>query len=95
MRESFVDCLSHVVPSGDDGAKTLADGFLMHGYEVMRASRDASKLGDWAKKAGAKASTGTFAEAAAFPKADTAFPKTRNAERQAAETDVAVFRADV
>ena len=36
-----------------------------------------------------------LALAAAFPKADTAFPKTRNAERQAAETGVAVFRADV
>jgi predicted dinucleotide-binding enzyme len=32
----------------------------------MRGSRDASKLGDWKQKAGAKASTGTFAEAARF-----------------------------
>ena len=26
MEPRFVDCHSHVVPSGDDGAKTLADG---------------------------------------------------------------------
>jgi hypothetical protein len=29
----------------------------------------------------------------AFPKADTAFPKTRNAERQVAERDETLFRA--
>src|SRR5207249_2315648 len=26
VRESFVDCHSHVVPSGDDGAQNLQDG---------------------------------------------------------------------
>jgi predicted dinucleotide-binding enzyme len=54
-----------VIGSGQVG-ETLADGFLKHGYEVMRASRDPGKLGDWRKKAGAKASTGGFAEAARF-----------------------------
>jgi hypothetical protein len=46
--------------------ETLANGFLRHGYEVMRGSRDAKKIAEWRKKAGAKASTGTFAEAAKF-----------------------------
>ena len=46
--------------------QTLADGFLRHGHEVMLASRDPSKLADWKNKSGAKASTGTFAEAAKF-----------------------------
>jgi predicted dinucleotide-binding enzyme len=32
----------------------------------MRGSRDGSKLADWKQKAGAKAKTGTFAEAARF-----------------------------
>lgn len=54
-----------VIGSGQVG-ETLADGFLKHGYEVMRASRDPAKLGDWKKKAGANASTGTFPEAAKF-----------------------------
>src|SRR4051794_5393490 len=54
-----------VIGSGMVG-ETLADGFLKHGYEVMRASREPSKLGDWQKKAGAKASVGTFADAAKF-----------------------------
>jgi predicted dinucleotide-binding enzyme len=46
--------------------ETLANGFLKHGYEVMRGSREPAKLGEWKQKAGAKASTGTFAEAAKF-----------------------------
>jgi len=44
----------------------LADGFLKHGYAVMRGTRDPSKLEEWKKGAGAQASTGTFAEAAKF-----------------------------
>ena len=54
-----------VLGSGIVG-ETLAGGFLKHGYEVMRASRDPKKLGDWKSKAGAKAMIGTFQEAAAF-----------------------------
>jgi 8-hydroxy-5-deazaflavin:NADPH oxidoreductase len=54
-----------VLGSGQVG-ETLADGFLEHGYEVMRASRNPAKLGDWKAKGGARASTGTFADAAAF-----------------------------
>jgi predicted dinucleotide-binding enzyme len=52
-----------VLGSGAVG-ETLAGGFLKHGHEVMRASREPSKLADWKAKAGAKAQTGTFAEAA-------------------------------
>jgi predicted dinucleotide-binding enzyme len=54
-----------VVGSGIVG-QTLADGFLKHGHEVMRGSRDPAKLAAWKAGAGAKARTGTFAEAAAF-----------------------------
>jgi 8-hydroxy-5-deazaflavin:NADPH oxidoreductase len=54
-----------VLGSGMVG-ETLANGFLRHGYEVMRGSRDAGKLGEWKQKSGAKASTGTFAQAAEF-----------------------------
>lgn len=52
-----------VLGSGTVG-ETLAGGFLKHGHEVMRASRDPSKLADWKAKTGGKAQTGTFAEAA-------------------------------
>jgi predicted dinucleotide-binding enzyme len=54
-----------VLGSGQVG-QVLADGFLKHGYEVMRGSRDPSKLAEWKAGAGAHASTGTFAEAARF-----------------------------
>src|SRR5512144_645539 len=52
-----------VVGSGIVG-QTLADGFLKHGHEVMRGSRDPAKLAAWKAGAGAKARAGTFAEAA-------------------------------
>ena len=54
-----------VIGSGQVG-ETLADGFVKHGYDVMRGSRDPSKLGEWKKKGGDRASTGTVAEAAKF-----------------------------
>lgn len=54
-----------VIGSGTVG-ETLADGFLKHGCEVLRASRDPSKLEEWRTGAGGRASTGTPAEAAAF-----------------------------
>jgi 8-hydroxy-5-deazaflavin:NADPH oxidoreductase len=52
-----------VLGSGQVG-QVLADGFLKHGHEVMRGSREPGKLEDWKKGAGAKASVGTFADAA-------------------------------
>jgi hypothetical protein len=45
-----------VLGSGSVG-ETLANGFLKHGYDVMRGSRDVGKLADWKAKAGAKAQT--------------------------------------
>jgi hypothetical protein len=54
-----------VLGSGQVG-QVLADGVLKHGYEVMRGSRDPSKLATWKTGAGAKASAGTFAETARF-----------------------------
>jgi predicted dinucleotide-binding enzyme len=46
--------------------QALADGLLKHGYEVMRGSREPSKLADWQKGAGAKAHVGTQADAAKY-----------------------------
>jgi predicted dinucleotide-binding enzyme len=54
-----------VLGSGVVG-QVLADGFLKHGHEVMRGSRDPAKLSGWVAGAGPKARTGTFAEAARF-----------------------------
>jgi len=47
-------------------SQVLADGFLKHGFEVMRGSREVAKLAGWKKTAGEKASVGTFADAARF-----------------------------
>jgi predicted dinucleotide-binding enzyme len=52
-----------VLGSGTVGT-VLADGFLRHGYEVTRGSREPAKLGDWLARSGPMALTGTFAEAA-------------------------------
>jgi predicted dinucleotide-binding enzyme len=54
-----------VIGSGQVG-ETLANGFIKHGHEVMRGSREPSKLADWKKVAGDKACTGTFGETARF-----------------------------
>ena len=54
-----------VLGSGVVG-QVLADGFLHHGHEVMRGSREPGKLAAWRAAAGAKASTGSFEEAARF-----------------------------
>jgi predicted dinucleotide-binding enzyme len=47
-------------------AKALAKGFLDLGHSVMLGSREPAKLAEWQAGAGSKASTGTFAETAAF-----------------------------
>jgi len=52
-----------VIGSGAVG-QTLADGFLKHGYEVMRASREPAKLASWKNAAGGNCSIGSFAETA-------------------------------
>jgi 8-hydroxy-5-deazaflavin:NADPH oxidoreductase len=54
-----------VIGSGVVG-QVLADGFLRHGYEVMRGSREPAKLSGWKASAGAKAQVGTSAETARF-----------------------------
>jgi predicted dinucleotide-binding enzyme len=54
-----------VLGSGQVG-EVLANGFLKHGHEVIRASRDPDKLAPWLSSAGSKACSGTFAEAAQF-----------------------------
>jgi predicted dinucleotide-binding enzyme len=54
-----------VIGSGDVG-RTLADGFLAHGYEVMCGTRRPEKLADWQRAGGARASVGSTAEAARF-----------------------------
>ncbi len=52
-----------VLGSGTVG-QVLADGFLKHGYEVVRGSREPGKLAEWKQRAGSRAGTGTFSEAA-------------------------------
>jgi predicted dinucleotide-binding enzyme len=52
-----------VLGSGQVG-EVLSNGFLKHGYAVMRGSRDPAKLAAWREGAGADAQIGTFAEAA-------------------------------
>ena len=52
-----------VLGSGVVG-EVLANGFLKHGYDVMRASREPQKLEAWRASAGPKAQTGTFDAAA-------------------------------
>lgn len=54
-----------VFGSGKVG-EVLADGFLKHGYEVMRGSRDPKKLAAWKEGAGTKAQVGSYADAAKF-----------------------------
>jgi predicted dinucleotide-binding enzyme len=55
-----------ILGSGAVG-KTLAHGFLTHGYEVMVGSRDTSKLKEWHEKLdNPSASIGTFEETAKF-----------------------------
>ena len=56
----------------------LADGFLAHGYAVMRGTRDPSKLAEWKANAGPLASVGTFDEAARFAYEVVLHPTTVN-----------------
>ncbi len=54
-----------VIGSGQVG-EVLANGFLKHGHEVLRASREPEKLAAWTSAAGIKACAGTLVEAASF-----------------------------
>lgn len=54
-----------VIGSGVVG-EALSNGFLRHGHEVLRASRDPEKLAGWLKDAGDGARTGDLSAAAEF-----------------------------
>jgi len=54
-----------IIGSGQVG-ETLANGFIKHGHQVMRGSRDVSKLAKWKAGATAAGQVGTFAETATF-----------------------------
>lgn len=54
-----------ILGSGNVG-KTLADGFIKHGYDVKIGSGSPEKLSEWRSGAGDKGSVGSFKEAAAF-----------------------------
>lgn len=54
-----------IIGSGEVGQK-LGDGFIELGHHVMIGSRDPGKLQAWAGKHKARASAGTFAQAAEF-----------------------------
>ncbi len=49
-------------------AKQLGFGFLKSGHDVKLGTRHPAKLADWLKKAGEKASVGSFEDAAKFGK---------------------------
>lgn len=56
-----------ILGTGDVG-RALGNGFIALGYQVKMGAREAgnAKAAEWAEKAGANASSGTFADAAAF-----------------------------
>jgi predicted dinucleotide-binding enzyme len=56
-----------ILGTGEVG-RAIGNGFIALGYQVMMGSREAgnAKAAEWAQKAGGNASTGTFADAAAF-----------------------------
>jgi hypothetical protein len=54
-----------IIGSGVVG-RTLADGFIKHGYRVTIGTRDRSKLEDWKAAAGERGQVGSFEDAAAF-----------------------------
>ena len=54
-----------IIGSGAVG-EALARGFLKHGHEVMRGSRNPKKLEEWKNSAGDKATIGTFDQTAHF-----------------------------
>ena len=57
-----------ILGSGTVG-KTLADGFIKHGYQAKIGTRDLAKLEEWNTSSGENGSIGSFQEAAAFGEA--------------------------
>ncbi|MBE2290503.1 MAG: NAD(P)-binding domain-containing protein [Chitinophagaceae bacterium] len=47
-------------------ARTLGNGFLKYGYEVMLGTREEGKLNEWKQNGGSHAHIGTFENAAKF-----------------------------
>jgi len=47
-------------------AKTLGNGFLANGHQVVLGTRDTAKLSDWLAQAGERANVGSFTDAATF-----------------------------
>ncbi len=54
-----------IIGSGIVG-RTLANGFIKHGYDVMVGTRSPEKLLKWKEKAGVKVHVGSFNETAVF-----------------------------
>jgi predicted dinucleotide-binding enzyme len=77
-----------VLGSGKVG-EVLADGFLKHGHAVMRGSREPGKLAAWKAGAGGDASTGTFAQTAAWGEVMVLAVKGTGAEQAITEAGIA------
>jgi predicted dinucleotide-binding enzyme len=82
-----------ILGTGDVG-RALGSGFVKHGHEVKIGSREAGneKAEAWRRQAGYRASTGTFAEAAAFGEVvvvATLWSGTENALRLAGHENLA------
>jgi 8-hydroxy-5-deazaflavin:NADPH oxidoreductase len=63
-------------------ARTLGDGFLKHGHEVMLGTRDQAKLADWQRESSGRGQVGSFADAARF--GDVVVLATKGAATEAA-----------
>jgi predicted dinucleotide-binding enzyme len=77
-----------ILGSGKVG-EVLADGFLMHGYAVMRGSREPGKLAAWKDGARGSASIGSFAETATWAEIVVLAVKGTGAEQAIAEAGIA------
>ena len=77
-----------IIGSGKVG-EVLGNGFLGHGYAVMRGSRDPAKLAPWRSAATGDASIGTVAETAAWGEIIVLAVKGTGAEQAIREAGVA------
>ena len=77
-----------ILGSGKVG-EVLGNGFLHHGYAVMRGSREPEKLAAWKAAATGDASIGSFAEAAAWADAVVLAVKGSGAESAVEQAGIA------
>jgi predicted dinucleotide-binding enzyme len=77
-----------ILGSGKVG-EVLGNGFLKHGYAVMRGSREPEKLAAWKAAATGDASIGSFAEAAAWADAVVLAVKGSGAESAVEQAGIA------